>query len=283
MFEYDNMKIKYPVAIVSLLGILAGCKNNSKVENNANVVTEPALLTYSIVNAYPHNTSSFTEGLEWHDNNLYESTGDPDHTGASKLAKIDLKTGKDLQMVSLSKEYFGEGITILNGKVYQLTYKEGKCFVYDLKTFKKIGEFNYNGQGTGEGWGMTNDGKYLIMNDSSNNLYFRDPDTFNIVKTVGVFDNNGPLAMINEMEYVDGYIYSNVWLTDKIVKIDPATGKVVAKADFSYVLNKYAPGAITEADINNGAVLNGIAYDSVGKRFFITGKRWPKIFEVKFN
>lgn len=263
--------------------MLFGCRESANSENTiASSVSEPTALNYSITNVYPHNTSSFTEGLEWHDNFLYEGTGDTGgatYIGNSKLAKIDLKTGKDVKMVPLSKDYFGEGITIFNGKIYQLTYKEEKCFVYDFKSFKKVNEFTYQGQG----WGMTNDGKYLIMNNGSNNLYFRDPLTFQIVKTVGVFDNNGPLGNINEMEYLDGVIYANVYLTNYIVKIDPQTGKVIGKADFSYLLNKYAPGELSENDINNGAVLNGIAYDSIGKRFFITGKLWPKVFEVKFN
>jgi len=269
--------MKYTLTLIFLLGLLAGCK--SKTEDNkedANAITVPAVLSYSITNVYPHNTGSYTEGLEWHDSTLYESTG---NKGQSKLARISLHTGKDLQKIDLSKEYFGEGITVLNGKIYQLTYEEEKCFVYDFKTFKKIGEFSYKG----EGWGMTNDGKYLIMDNRSNNLYYRDPTTFEIVKQVPVYDNNGPLGNINELEYVDGFIYANVWLTNYIVKIDPKTGKVVSKADFSYVLNKYAPGEVSEQDTNNGAVLNGIAYDSVGKRFFITGKNWPKLFEVKFN
>ncbi len=269
--------MKYTLTLIFLLGLLAGCK--SKTEDNkedANAITVPAVLSYSITNVYPHNTGSYTEGLEWHDSTLYESTG---NYGQSKLARVSLHTGKDIQKIDLAKEYFGEGITVLNGKIYQLTYQEKKCFVYDFKTFKKIGEFTY----TGEGWGMTNDGKYLIMNDSSNNIYFRDPETFQVVKSVGVYDNNGPLAMINEMEYVNGFIYSNVYTKNDIVKIDPATGRVLAKADFSYVLNKYAPGAISDDDQINKSVLNGIAYDSIGKRFFITGKNWPKMFEVKFN
>lgn len=269
--------MKYPISIIFLLVVLVSCKNGSeddKAMSPDNFM--PAVLNYTITNVYPHNKGSYTEGLEWHDSTIYESTG---LKGQSKLARISLYSGKDIQKIDLTKEYFGEGITILNGKIYQLTYEEEKCFVYDFKTFKKIREFTYKGQG----WGMTNDGKYLINNDGSNNLYYRDPETFQLVKTVGVFDNNGPLAMINELEYVDGYIYSNVYTRNDIVKIDPATGKVVAKADFSYVLNKYAPGELTEQDINSGAVLNGIAYDSVGKRFFITGKNWPKLFEIKFN
>ncbi len=272
--------MKYSIITVILISLLTACNNNTGADKNelpTNIV--PAVLNYTITNVYPHNTGSYTEGLEWHDNAIYESTGDPDYKGKSKLAKIDLLTGKDIQKITLAKEYFGEGMTVLNGKIYQLTYKEYKCFVYDFATFKKLKEFNY----TGQGWGMTNDGKYLIMDDGSNNLYYRDPVNFQVVKVVGVADNNGPLASINELEYVDGFIYANVYTTNTIVKIDPATGKVVAKADFSYVLNKYAPGAISDEDQANAAVLNGIAYDSAGKRFFITGKYWPKLFEVKFN
>ena len=270
---------------VLLLLILAACRNTAKDEKEiVPAAAVPAVMTYTITNVYPHNTGSFTEGLEWHDGFLYEGTGDPDHKntgkpGKSKLAKIDLSTGKDVQQLYLTDDYFGEGITILNGKIYQLTWQEGKCFVYDYKTFKKIGEFTYKG----EGWGMTNDGKYLIMNNSGDKLVYRDPVTFQIVKELGVTDNNGPLASINELEYVDGFIYSNVYLTNKIVKIDPSNGKVVAQADFSFVLNKYAPGLVSDEEQKSSAVLNGIAYDSVGKRFFVTGKLWPKLFEVKFN
>ncbi len=265
--------------------LLAACQNPSAENKNnettvaPNAVKEPAAMNYTIVNVYPHDTSSYTEGLEWREGQLYESTGDSYYQGKSKLAKIELSTGKDMQKINLSKAYFGEGITILNGKIYMLTYREGKCFVFDQKTLKKIKEFDYSG----EGWGMTNDGKYLIMDDGSNNLFYRDPETFKVVKSVGVTDNNGPVASINELEYVDGGIYANIWLTNYIIKIDPATGNVIGKADFSFVLNKYAPGALTDEQQSSSSVLNGIAYDPTGKRFFVTGKNWPKLFEVKFN
>jgi glutamine cyclotransferase len=274
--------MKHFIIIISFsLFLLTGCTDAPKEKDQpvASTVPPPVVMNYTITNVFPHNTESYTEGLEWHDNALYESTGDSDYKGRSKLAKIDLATGKDIQQIRLAKEYFGEGITVLNGKIYQLTYKEGKCFVYDFKTLKKIAEFTYSGQG----WGMTTDGKYLIMDDGSNNLYYRDPQTFQVVKSIGVFDNNGPLANINELEYVDGMIYANVWLTNYIVKIDPSTGNAIARADFSNVLNQYAPGALSDESQRNEAVLNGIAYDSAGKRFFITGKFWPKLFEVKFN
>lgn len=270
--------MKKILPVIGSVLLLTACQNTESDNGNLTTSTAaiPAVLNYTITNVYPHNPGSYTQGLEWHDTTLYEGTG---HEGKSKLARVSLTTGKDIQKIDLPQEYFGEGITVLNGKIYQLTWENGKCLVYDFKTFKKIKEFSYEG----EGWGITNDGKYLINNNKSNNLYFRDPETFQVVKTVPVTDHNGPLVNINEMEYADGFIYSNVYLTNKIVKIDPATGKVVAQADFSYVLNKYAPGAISDESQATDEVLNGIAYDSVGKRFFITGKHWPKLFEIKFQ
>lgn len=272
---------KYLSLFTCILFITA-CHNTQSTDDNANLapaVPVPATMNYTVTNVFPHDTGSYTEGLEWHKDALYESTGDTDYKGISKLAKVSLTTGKDLQKILIGKEFFGEGLTILKDKIYQMTYKEGKCFVYDVNSFKKIKEFTYSG----EGWGMTNDGTYLIMDDGSNNLYYRDPETFQVVKSVGVYDNYGPLARVNELEYVDGYIYANVWLTNSIVKIDPKTGNVIARADLTGLIDKYAPGALSEEDQVSNAVLNGIAYDSAGKRFFITGKLWPKLFEVKFN
>ncbi len=265
-------KIMIPLIAIAFL---AACNNDASTSstetiNNSN---EPAVLNYTITNIYPHDTASFIEGLEWHDGKFLESTGDPYYTGKSKLAYVDLKTGKDVQKINLDKKYFGEGTTLLNGKIYQLTYKEKKCFVYDAKTFTKLKEFDYDG----EGWGMTNNGKQLIMNNSSDKLYFRDPETFKVMSIIGVTDNNGPVAAINEMEFVDGFIYANVWQKDIILKINPESGKVLARADFSGTKEKYFAAQAANTD-----VLNGIAYDSVGKRFFITGKNWPNIFEVKF-
>ncbi len=269
--------MKYTIIALSALIFLSACGNNTDTDKQAVPVNNATpTLSYTITNVYPHNTESYTEGLEWHDSTLYESGG---NYKKSRLARVSLTTGLDIQKIKLSDEYFGEGITVLNGKIYQLTYNENKCFVYDFKTFKKISEFTYEG----EGWGMTNDGKYLIMNNSSNNLYYRDPETFKVVKTLGVYDEKGAVKNINELEFVNGVIYSNIWLTNYIIKIDTATGKVIGKADFSYVLNRYAPGAISDNSQATDEVLNGIAYDAIGKRFFITGKHWPKLFEVKFN
>ncbi len=259
--------------------LLTACHNTQPADGNANLapaVPVPAVMNYTITNVFPHDTGSYTEGLEWHNDALYESTG---LKGKSKLSTNALTTGKDIKRLDIDKAYFGEGITLFKDKIYQLTWEAGKCFVYDAASFKKLKEFTYSG----EGWGMTNDGTYLIMDDGSNNLYYRDPETFQVVRSVGVYDNYGPLAKINELEYVDGYIYANVWLTNNIVKIDPKTGNVIARADLTGLIDKYAPGAISEEDQVSNAVLNGIAYDSVGKRFFITGKLWPKLFEVRFN
>ena len=155
-----------------------------------------------------------------------------------------------------------------------MTYKEQKCFVYDSATFKKINEFAYSG----EGWGMTNNGKQIIMDNGNNYLYFRDPQTFQITDSIGVYDNNGPLAEINELEWVDGMVYANIWQKNYIVKIDPKTGKVLAKADLSNILENTKSPLPEKMD-----VLNGIAYNKNTKHFYITGKCWPSIFEVSFN
>ncbi len=259
--------------------LFAACKDDTQSTGNETSVTsnEPAVLNYTITNIYPHDTSSYIEGLEWHDGKFLESSGNPTNsaTALSKLAYVDLKTGKDIKKINLDKMYFGEGATLLNGKIYQLTYKEKKCFVYDAVTFAKIKEFDYDG----EGWGMTNNGKLLIMNNGSDKLYYRNPETFAVKTIVSVTDNNGFVDSINEMELVDGFIYANVFMKDVILKIDPESGKVVGKADFSGLKQKYFP----ELPPEKTDVFNGIAYDSVGKRFFVTGKNWPKLFEVKFN
>lgn len=253
--------------------LLAACGGNDVKTNTQTPATtnsnEPATLTYTITNQYPHDTTTYTEGLEFYNHTLYESGG---QYGSSKLVSVDLTTGKDLQKTPLDKKYFGEGITILNNKIYQMTWKEKTCFVYDAKTFAKLKTFTYDG----EGWGMTHNGKQIIMSDGSNNLYFRDPETFKVLSIVGVTDNNGPVANINELEYINGYILANIWQTDVIIKIDPESGKVLGKADFAGTKEKYFPELLDKAE-----VLNGIAYDSTTKRLFITGKYWPKIFEVK--
>ncbi|MDB5191705.1 MAG: glutaminyl-peptide cyclotransferase [Segetibacter sp.] len=253
------------------------CKNESNDENNdANNTTTatppPATINYNIVNAFPHDTSSYTQGLIWADNTLIEGTG---LVGESKLLKVDLKTGKAQKAQPIDPTVFGEGITILNGKIYQLTWQDHKVYVYDAATFKKLDELSWDR----EGWGITHNGKDLIISTGDSNLYFVDPETFKIKSQVGVTDNNGPVASLNELEYVDGMVYANLYTSDYIVRIDPASGRIVGKMDLSGLLNKSGKPYNPETT----DVLNGIAYDSTKKSFYITGKKWPAVFEVKLN
>jgi len=271
-----NKYYKASILAFSFGLLIVGCTNHDKpaepISNPATTDAAPAQMAFTVVKMYPHNPKSFTEGLEYHDSVLYEGTGVEKE---SRLAIVSLTTGKDLKTLRLADEYFGEGITLLNGKIYELTYKSGKAFVYDAKTFKKLKEFTYEG----EGWGLTNNGKEIIMSNGSSNIVYRNPETFAITKTIDVTNEKGSIERINELELVDGFIYANVWETNFIIKINPETGKVVGIADFSGLLEQYVPGITQEQH----DVLNGIAYDCVGKRFFFTGKYWPKLFEIKFN
>jgi len=223
--------------------------------------------TFTVVKARPHDSGAFTEGLVYKDGILIESTG---LNGASTLRKVDLETGRVLQEVKLSDEYFGEGIAVLGGKIFQLTWQNHRGFIYDLKSLKPEGEFSY----TGEGWGLTTDGRSLIMDDGTNQIRFLDPITFQVTRTIRVFAHGQPLAMLNELEYVNGELYANVWHTEYIVRIDPSTGKVLGSIDFV--------GLFPPADnAHDEAVMNGIAYDAARDRLFVTGKNWPQLFEVK--
>lgn len=229
----------------------------------------PEQYTYEIVNTYPHNTDHFTQGLEIHNNQFYEGTG---QNGKSGIYRFDLKTGKVLQSADLEEQYFGEGITIVGDKLYQLTYKAQKGFVYDLNSFARVDSFSYE---TPEGWGLTHDGSYLIKTDGSEYLEFMNPNSFEVMKRMPVYDNNGPVVYINELEYYEGYIYSNIWQTNYAVKIDPATGRVVAKIDFSGLMSvMYNPSKPID-------VLNGIAFNKANGKMYVTGKLWPSLFEVK--
>ena len=254
------------------------CNTKQPAENTDADKSNPAppLISYSIVKVYPHDTTSYTEGLEWRNNSLYESGG---NKGSSKLFQATLD-GKTLKSIPLAKEYFGEGITMLHNKIYQLTWQEHKVFVYDAATFKKINEFTW----PYDGWGMTNDGKNIILGTGGSVLYFVDPENFKILNQVSVTDNYGPVSMVNELEYVNNFIYANVYETDNLVKINPQTGAVVGKVDLTGLLQKsgmqYNPQNYT---VNSGNVLNGIAYDSTKNTFYVTGKMWPALFEIKLN
>jgi len=230
---------------------------------------QPEMLTYEVINTYPHNTEHFTQGLEFHNGILYESTGE---NGKSGIFKTDFETGKVLKSVNLENKYFGEGISIMNNKIYQLTYKSQIGFVYDLNTFARIDSFTYQ---TPQGWGLTNDGQSLIKTDGTEFMHFIDPSNMQVIKKVPVYDNQGPVQYLNELEYHDGYVYANIWTTNNAVKIDPKTGKVVSKINFEGLLPViYDPQKPID-------VLNGIAINDENGKMYVTGKLWPKLFEVK--
>lgn len=222
-------------------------------------------LKYKVLNTYPHDPQAFTQGLEIYKDNLYEGTG---LYGRSSLRKIKLASGKILKEINLNNNFFGEGITILNNKIYQLSWNENTAFVYDLN-FNLIHKFKYQG----EGWGLTNDNTNLIMSNGSKYLFFRNPKTFNIIKKIAVHNNNNEIKNINELEYLNGFVYANIWQTDYIIKINVDNGKIKSYLDLKNILNQDYDKKIN--------VLNGIAYDKKNNSFLVTGKLWPKIFRIK--
>lgn len=229
----------------------------------------PEVWTISILNEYPHNTNNFTQGLEFNNGVLYEGTG---QLGQSKVSKVDITTGADVIKMGLDASHFGEGITVLNETLYQITWTTGRCFTYDKSNLQpKSKEFSF----TGEGWGLCNNGKSIIMSNGSERITFRDPQTFSIQKTIEVYTNQESVINLNELEFINGFIYANIWMTSKIVVIDPDNGKVIAVMDGAELVKK-GRGAI-------GDVFNGIAYDSQTQKTYMTGKRWEKLFEVSIS
>ena len=246
-----------------------GLKNSRSLIINTISDQVPKKLTYQIVNTFPHSKKHYTQGLEFHNNILYEGTGE---YGTSGLFRIKLETGNIEQSKRLEDKYFGEGITILNNKIYQLTYKTQKGFVYQLSDFELIDTFMFK---SNEGWGLTNDGTNLIMSDGTHVLTWLNPNDYSIVKKIQVANNKGIINNLNELEYINGIIYANVYTTDLIVQIDPETGKVLSEINMAGIVNMYKnPGDTID-------FLNGIAYNEKTDRLFITGKYWPKIFEIK--
>jgi len=255
-----------------LIAGFVSCKNNDQDHQNGNNPQPgPKSISYSIINTYPHDTSSFTEGLLIYKGDLYESTG---LAGKSKLIKVELKTGKPLKSIALDKKYFGEGIVILNDTIYQLTYQEKIGFMYALKDFNKLGEFKFAAE---EGWGMTTDGKQIIASDGTSRLYYYEPGSFRLVKTQDVTETGSLAFNLNELEYIDGYIYANQWQAPYIFKIDPATGEIVGKIDCSEITNR------VKANYPFAEFMNGIAYDATSKKVYITGKHWPELYEIQFS
>lgn len=233
----------------------------------------PVEYTYKIVNKFPHDTSAYTEGLAYYDGKLLESTGEK---GKSELKWVNLNTGKTLQKTQLDPEYFGEGSVKIDNKIIMLTWQEQTGFVFDSNTLKKISQFSYTAGR--EGWGMTFDGEKILTSEGSNAIIFLDKNTYKKIGLIEVYDDKGKIDSINELEFIDGKIYANVYTKNYILIINPNTGAVEGKIDMSGLLpHDYFK---TEDEIGNN-VLNGIAYDKVTKRLFVTGKKWPNIFEIK--
>ncbi|MEO6540976.1 MAG: glutaminyl-peptide cyclotransferase [Ferruginibacter sp.] len=264
-------------AIWALL-ILAACNGNEKEVDVEDITVKPIptpTIPYTIVAEYPHDTSAYTQGLEFHNGKLYEGTGDFKN---SSLRITDYKTGKvEKKHMMGTDTVFGEGITILKNKIYQLTWESNIVYVYDANNIDKpIQTFKW----PYDGWGITNNGTDLIISTGSANLYFVNPDDFRLKSTINVSDNSGSIDSINELEFIDGFVYANIYMTDVIIKIDPASGHVVGKMELPGMKEKF----FANQNIPNRTdVLNGIAYDSATKKILVTGKRWPKMFELKLN
>ncbi len=217
---------------------------------------------YRVVASYPHDPQAYTQGLLFHDGRLYESTGRD-----SDLRELRLESGKIVQKVALDDEYFGEGLARWGDRLIQLTWKAGTGFVYDLDNLRRLRQFSY----VGEGWGLTQDGTHLIMSDGTPTLRFLDPDSFELHRRIRVMDGDMPVDALNELEYVRGEIYANVYRSDRIARIDPRSGRVKAWIDLSGLVDQHA----------GAGVLNGIAYDADAERLFVTGKYWPRLFEIE--
>ena len=253
--------------VILAIGIFAGFYLH-KSSTNKNALT-PAKYTYRVVEIFPHDTSAFTQGLEFYDGYLYESTG---LNGSSSLRKVELETGKVVQRYDIPQKYFGEGITIWQDKIIQSTWRSHIGFIYDRDTFKPIGEFHYST----EGWGLTHDREKIIMSDGTSTLHFLDPNSLREIGSVNVFDDTGSVKYLNELEYIDGKIYANIWRTYKIAIIEPKTGQVVSYIDLTGIL----PDSVRTGYED---VLNGIAYDKIRGRLFVTGKKWGNMFGIELK
>ncbi len=248
-------------------------KPNGNVSNATKTTANVPVYTYEIVNSFKHDSDAFTQGLVFQNGFLYESTG---QKGRSTLRKVELESGKVLQKHDLANNYFGEGLTIVGDKVYQITWQENTAFVYDLNDFKLLKEFKYQG----EGWGLTDDGKNLYLSDGTHVIRVIDPETFQTTRTIVVLDENGkPLLDINELEYVKGEIWANIWHSEMvgkpnhIARIDPNSGKLLGWIN----LDGISPDDVQRDSENT---LNGIAYDEATDRIFVTGKKWKRLFEI---
>lgn len=264
--------------LLAIATTLLACNNNNPDQPIDNDNTNPAapLINYTVIKEHPHDTSFFTEGLEFYKGQLFESSGgNNDGTNhPSAFGVVDRATGKVAIKASLDRaKYFGEGITIFNNKIYQLTWTGEKGFVYDASSFKLLKEFSYKGQG----WGLTHDSSRLIMSDGSSNIKFLDPETLQVLNIMGVSDNNGPVGNLNELALAGGYLYANQWQSNLIYKIEMPSGKVVGRIDLDNLARQ------AQQRFSGANELNGIAYNEETGSFLITGKNWPVFFELKLN
>ncbi len=262
-------KILFPLIVVFLISsptvLFVCCKPNDKP------IDLP--VDHTIIETLPHDTSFYTQGLTFYKGELYEGTGDPGYIGKSRLMKIDLKTGHALKTISLTNKYFGEGITILRDTIYQLTWQEHKVFVYTLNDFKKVKEYDIDT----EGWGITNDGQKLIVSTGNGILYYYDPSTFRLLSKSSIMEGNNQTFNLNELEYIDGFVYANQYQYPYILKIDLAAGRVVAKYD---VTDLWKSVQAIKSDVDYP---NGIAYNEVTKKIYVTGKLWPEMYEIQLE
>lgn len=261
--------VSLAVAGALVLGVAVACTdgNGSSPNEGAETPMEPPAAVAGVeqVRSYPHDSTAFTQGLVWRNGRLYESTGRYEQ---STLRVVELETGRVLQRAALGPQYFAEGLTAVGDTLYQLTWKEGVAFIWDPETLRQIGQVQYNG----EGWGLTSDGRRLIVSDGSSYLSFVDPVTFQLDTTLRVTDGGRPVDQLNELEWVKGEVWANVWHTQRIARIDPATGRVKGWLDLSPLI---PPAQDPEA------VLNGIAYDEAADRLLVTGKLWPVLYEIR--
>ncbi len=267
-FSFKDQKLGYQ----NLKAIIYYEGENTEATDRIELVSnvEPKLLKYTIVNTFPHDTASFTEGLEFHNDTLFESTG---QKGGSYFRKYDYKTGNVYKQTNLDAKYFGEGITFVNNKLYQLTWQEKKGFIYNANTLKLEKTFTY--EKDIEGWGMTNDGKYIYQTDGTEKIWKMDPNTLKMIDYINVYSGSAKIKSINELEWINGLIYSNVWQKDAIAVVNPLNGAVEGILDLSG-LRKFVKNSTAE-------VLNGIAYNPKTKTIFVTGKNWDKMFEIKVS
>jgi len=263
-----NLRLR-PHAAILAVGLVAFCGCRDGRDDKDPAVNQPPqpvapVASADVIRSFPHDTAAYTQGLVWNGTGFYESTG---RVGFSSLRKVELETGKVLQKQDVPAPHFAEGLALFGGKLYQLTWQDQEGYIYDPLTFHRVGSFGYQG----EGWGLTTDGRSLILSDGSNQLRFLDPATYAEQRVVNVMDGTEYVNDLNELEWVKGEVWANVWHTNRIARIDPASGRVKGWVDLTGIM---APLADPEA------VLNGIAYDEATNRLWITGKRWPELFEI---